>query len=164
MASIKLKGDTSGEITIDVPAVAGTNTITLPAATGNVLTDGAALPAIDGSALTNLPKEIKAWVNYNQVGDTVNSSYNVSSVTDNSTGNFTVNFTSSFSDTNYLALSGAGYVNNNRGGSFTGQDGVNNDLTKTTSACQFKSCIASSANSNANNPYDLYINNIIFME
>lgn len=38
MASIKLKGSTSGEITISAPAVAGTNTLTLPANTGNVLT------------------------------------------------------------------------------------------------------------------------------
>lgn len=164
MASIKLKGNTSGEITIDVPAVAGTNTLTLPATTGNVLTDGAALPAIDGSALTNLPLEVKAWVNYNQTGNTINSSYNVSSVTDTGTGNFTVNFTSSFSNTNYLALSGSGYISGGRGGSFTGQDGVNNNLTKTTSACQFKSSLASTGGTDANNPYDLYINNIIFME
>jgi hypothetical protein len=39
MASIKLTGDTSGEITISAPAVAGTNTLTLPAETGSVLTD-----------------------------------------------------------------------------------------------------------------------------
>jgi len=54
MASIKISGDTSGEITISAPAVAGTNTLTLPATTGNILTDGQALPAIDGSALTGL--------------------------------------------------------------------------------------------------------------
>jgi len=36
MASIKLTGDTSGEITISAPAVAGTNTLTLPAETGTV--------------------------------------------------------------------------------------------------------------------------------
>ena len=40
MASIKLKGDTSGEITISSPSVAGTNTITLPATTGNLVTSG----------------------------------------------------------------------------------------------------------------------------
>jgi hypothetical protein len=38
MASIKLTGDTSGEITISAPAVAGTNTLTLPAETGEILT------------------------------------------------------------------------------------------------------------------------------
>jgi len=39
MASIKLTGDTSGEITISAPAVAGTNTLTLPASTGTLITD-----------------------------------------------------------------------------------------------------------------------------
>lgn len=35
---VKLKGATSGDITLDVPAVAGTNTLTLPAKTGNIIT------------------------------------------------------------------------------------------------------------------------------
>ena len=38
MSSIVVSGDTSGAITIAAPAVAGTNTLTLPAATGTVLT------------------------------------------------------------------------------------------------------------------------------
>ena len=50
MASIKLQGDTSGELTISAPAVAGTNTLTLPASTGTLLTTTG-----DGSQLTNLP-------------------------------------------------------------------------------------------------------------
>lgn len=41
MATIKIKGDTSGEISLTVPGVAGTNTLTLPAGTGNILTDAA---------------------------------------------------------------------------------------------------------------------------
>jgi len=40
MASIKIAGDTSGEITVSVPSVAGTNTLTLPANTGNIITTG----------------------------------------------------------------------------------------------------------------------------
>jgi hypothetical protein len=39
MASVVLKGDTSGQVTISAPAVAGTNTLTLPALTGTVLTN-----------------------------------------------------------------------------------------------------------------------------
>jgi hypothetical protein len=35
---IKLKGATSGDVTLDVTAVAGTNTLTLPAKTGNLIT------------------------------------------------------------------------------------------------------------------------------
>ena len=37
MASIKISGDTSGEITISAPNVAGTNTLTLPATTGTTV-------------------------------------------------------------------------------------------------------------------------------
>tara|TARA_R110002126_G_scaffold79981_1_gene198407 strand:+ start:1073 stop:1681 length:609 start_codon:yes stop_codon:yes gene_type:complete len=44
MASIKLQGDTSGELTISAPAVAGTNTLTLPTTTGTLATT-ADLPA-----------------------------------------------------------------------------------------------------------------------
>lgn len=40
MASVVLKGDTSGQVTIAAPAVAGTNTVTLPAATGTVMVSG----------------------------------------------------------------------------------------------------------------------------
>lgn len=39
MASLVLTGDTSGQVTIAAPAVAGTNTLTLPALTGTVLTN-----------------------------------------------------------------------------------------------------------------------------
>jgi hypothetical protein len=69
MASIKLTGDTSGEITISAPAVAGTNTLTLPATTGTILDSNStlsssnlsgALPAIDGSALTGISGDVIA--------------------------------------------------------------------------------------------------------
>ena len=69
MASIKLTGDTSGEITISAPAVAGTNTLTLPATTGTILDSNStlsssnlsgALPAIDGSALTGISGVVTA--------------------------------------------------------------------------------------------------------
>lgn len=63
MADIVLNGDTSGAITVSAPAVAGTNTLTLPATTGTVLDDNSsldatkltgALPAISGASLTGL--------------------------------------------------------------------------------------------------------------
>lgn len=40
MASIVVSGDTSGAITLSAPSVAGTNTITLPAATGTMMVSG----------------------------------------------------------------------------------------------------------------------------
>ena len=42
MASIVVSGDTSGAITIAAPAVAGTNTLTLPASTGTLVVTGGA--------------------------------------------------------------------------------------------------------------------------
>jgi hypothetical protein len=40
MSSIVISGDTSGAITLAAPAVAGTNTATLPASTGTVMVSG----------------------------------------------------------------------------------------------------------------------------
>jgi hypothetical protein len=40
MSSVVISGDTSGSISLTVPAVAGTNTATLPAATGTVMVSG----------------------------------------------------------------------------------------------------------------------------
>jgi len=46
----------------------------------------------------------KAWVNFNGVGSTtINSSFNVSSVTYNGTGNYTVNFTTAMPISTYVA-------------------------------------------------------------
>ena len=40
MSSVILNGDTSGSVTVSVPAVAGTNTVTIPASTGTVMVSG----------------------------------------------------------------------------------------------------------------------------
>jgi hypothetical protein len=54
MSSVVISGDTSGSITLSAPAVAGTNTITLPAATGTVMVSGnmPAFSAYQSSAQT----------------------------------------------------------------------------------------------------------------
>lgn len=52
MAALVLGGDTSGSVTIAVPAVAGTNTATLPAVTGNVLVS-TAVSASSTNTVTN---------------------------------------------------------------------------------------------------------------
>lgn len=47
-----------------------------------------------------------AWVNYNGSSQTINGSYNISSVTYSSTGQYVVNFTNSIGSTNFaVALS-----------------------------------------------------------
>jgi hypothetical protein len=126
MASIKLKGNTSGEITIDVPAVAGTNTLTLPATTGNVVTDSATqtltnktltTPNIDSAQFATVSGTAplyaaRAWVNFNGTGTVaIRTSGNVSSITDNGTGDYTVNFTTAMADADYtpVVLNAPGY-------------------------------------------------------
>ena len=54
MSGIKLKGDTTGEILLDVPAVAGTNTLTLPATTGNIVTTGDSSTITQGMIASNV--------------------------------------------------------------------------------------------------------------
>jgi hypothetical protein len=51
MASIVVSGDTSGAITIAAPAVAGTNTLTLPTNTGTIITTGSSGQSIPKAAL-----------------------------------------------------------------------------------------------------------------
>lgn len=51
MSSIVVSGDTSGAITIAAPAVAGTNTLTLPANTGTIITTASSGQSIPSLAL-----------------------------------------------------------------------------------------------------------------
>ena len=51
MASIVVTGDTSGSITLSAPAVAGSNTLTLPANTGTVITTASSGQSIPKAAL-----------------------------------------------------------------------------------------------------------------
>ncbi len=47
---------------------------------------------------------IKGWVKYTGQADTVNSEYNVSSVTDNGTGDYTINWNRDFADGNFVPV------------------------------------------------------------
>ena len=79
MSSVIINGDTSGGITLTVPAVSGTNTATLPAATGTVMVSGnmptfsasmSATQTVTNGVFTKVNFDTKAW-------DT-NSNYNTS--------------------------------------------------------------------------------------
>lgn len=69
MSSMILSGDTSGSVTVTVPAVAGTNTITLPAVTGtavisgqnSAITAGTAVASTSGTSIdfTSIPSWVK---------------------------------------------------------------------------------------------------------
>jgi hypothetical protein len=54
-----LSGDTSGAVTLTVPAVAGTNTITMPALTGNALVS----TGVSSSVLSTVTNKIAININ-----------------------------------------------------------------------------------------------------
>ena len=54
MSSVIISGDTSGSITLAAPAVAGTNTITLPANTGTVITTASSAVVTQAMLGTNV--------------------------------------------------------------------------------------------------------------
>ena len=53
----------------------------------------------------------KVWLNYDHVNDSLKSSFNVSSVNDDSAGNFTINFATPFPNSEYV-VTGMGNGNN----------------------------------------------------
>jgi hypothetical protein len=73
----------------------------------------------DGTYTTSTTNLVRgpctAWCRYNGVTQTINASFNISSVTRNSNGDYTFNFTNAMVDANYSALgtaysiSGVGY-------------------------------------------------------
>ncbi len=65
MASLVLTGDTSGQVTIAAPAVAGTTTLTLPALTGTILTNktaGTVLQVVNATDSTQLSTSSTSYV------------------------------------------------------------------------------------------------------
>jgi hypothetical protein len=74
MASLVVSGDTSGAITLSAPAVAGTNTLTIPASTGTLITTASSGQSIPKAAL---PTGSVLQV----VSATINASFSTSSTT-----------------------------------------------------------------------------------
>ena len=121
MSSIVIKGNTSGQVAIAAPDVAGSTTLTLPTGTGTVLLsdgDGSQLTGIssyaDSDALSLLNASgsapvyaCRAWVNWSNT-QAIRGSGNVSSITDNGVGKYTVNMTTAMSDTNYCVTMSIG--------------------------------------------------------
>lgn len=62
MSSVVISGDTSGAITLSAPAVAGTNTITLPASTGTVALTTTGLSQSDQWNLTTTAGNVTSQV------------------------------------------------------------------------------------------------------
>jgi hypothetical protein len=64
MSSVVISGDTSGAITLAAPAVAGTNTQTLPAVAGTVLVSTAVSASILGTVTNKVAININGTVYY----------------------------------------------------------------------------------------------------
>jgi hypothetical protein len=79
--------------------------VVAPSTNGNVLTSNGTTWVSSAPATVNTNQLAKAWVNFDGVTTTtINSSFNVSSVTRNSTGDYTVNFTNAMSNANYAIV------------------------------------------------------------
>lgn len=124
MSAVVISGTTSGTVTLQAPAVAGSTTITLPTTSGTAVTTGSVgavtptmlttgAPSWDasGNLLFNsgygsagVAYGCRAWLSYNETGASVREARNVTSVTDNGTGDFTMNFTTAMPDSSYAAV------------------------------------------------------------
>lgn len=117
MSSIKLESNASGTgvFTLASPNSNTNRTLTLPDATGTIITTagGAAISGTTGSFSGDLSFNsgygsaavaygCRAWVNFDGSGTpAIRASGNVTSITDNGIGNYTVNFTTNMPDVNY---------------------------------------------------------------
>ena len=125
MSSIKLESNASGTgiFTIASPNSNTNRTLTLPDATGTIITTagGAAISGTTGSFSGDLSFNsgygsaavaygCRAWVNFNGTGTVaIRASGNVTSITDNNTGDYTVNFTTAMPDVNGAATMEASF-------------------------------------------------------
>ena len=131
--TLRLNGSTSGYTEIDAPAVAGSNTLTLPTGAGSanqLLKNGSTAGSLafgtateDGSGnfafnsgygSSAVAYGCRAWVNFNGTGTVaIRASGTVSSITDNGTGEYTVNFTTAMVDANYCAAISSNNISSN---------------------------------------------------
>jgi len=104
MSSVIISGDTSGAITLSAPAVAGTNTATLPAATGTVMVSGN-MPAFSAYPSTGQSFSNAVWtkVTLDSEEFDTNSNFSSSRFTPTVAGYYQVNGQVSFSFTSSFA-------------------------------------------------------------
>jgi len=172
-----MTSDTSGELKLQSAGadIATVNSSGITMASGKTLPASAltgALPAIDGSALTNLSSytdsdaltlfnasgsapvyACRAWVKFKGTGAvTINGSGNVSSVTDNGTGQFTANFSTAMPDTNYSVAT----VTSTDGSTDRGATSLIDDRTYTTSAIRILVWYGSGLGDQVNNCIQIF--------
>ena len=114
MSIVKVSGNASGTgtLTIAAPNTNSDFTLTLPTATGTVLSNADIATQANQETATSTatlvtpgrqqfhPSATKFWVNATNSGG-INASYNVASITDGGTGLVTVTYTTAFSGVSY---------------------------------------------------------------
>jgi hypothetical protein len=120
VASINASGvfSSTGNLLITQAGTIGTGAITDGAVTNAKLTLAANASNIKTALNASGDAPIfaaRAWVNYNGLANSIQSSGNVSSVTRNATGYYTVNLTTAMPDANYSVLISDGVSDGNWG-------------------------------------------------
>lgn len=131
--SIVLIGSTSGSITLQEPAVAGSNTINFPAATGTaILADGSNnLQMNSGYGSNATAYGCRAWVNFNGSGGvSIRGSGNIASVVRTGGGVYYATFTNNMPDTNFCCV-GSASISNGNFGVFAGDEISSRTVNKT---------------------------------
>ena len=114
MSNLAVQGGATGTgtVTLIAPVTSTNRTLTLPDATGTLITSEAVTAAgytTPAAVLTQFNASgsapvyaARAWVSFNATGTvSIRASGNVSSITDNGVGQYTVNITTAMSDVNY---------------------------------------------------------------
>jgi hypothetical protein len=132
MSSISIAGDSSGSISLTVPAVAGTNTATLPAATGTVMVSGN-MPAFSAyqSTLQAISSLTQTVVLFQTEDFDTNNNFASSTFTPTVAGYYQINAAVGFSG----ALTGGALCSIGKNGSIFRSGGIaNTNSTLGTSA------------------------------
>ena len=104
MSSIILNGDTSGSVTVSAPSVAGTQTVTLPAASGSLMVSGN-MPAFSAyaSAGTSISNTTATKILYATNNFDTNSNFSSSRFTPTVAGYYQINASTRFASTTLTA-------------------------------------------------------------
>jgi len=93
----------------------------------------------------------KAWLNYNGTSQTVNGSFNVSSVTYSATGKYVLNFTTAMPNANYAVSCTS---SNTNGGSYTGTGSLFYASTSAAGALTTTTCAVAFTGNNSISAYE----------
>lgn len=131
MASVVISGDTSGTATLQAQAIAGNTTLTLPTASGTLITTASGqtltsptittptitTPVINSATFNPSGSApiyaARAWGRFNGTGSNGNQSItgsaNVTSVNKTGTGSYTVTLSTAMPDANYCVVATAAF-------------------------------------------------------